>query len=116
MLGAELTQALQITIGWHDQAVSARYGFDEHGGNSAWILVHHDLFDVIEAVQRAAVGIVLAEGAAIFIRIECAYHARDTRLVGPAARIARQSDRARSRTVIRSITCDDFVSSRILSR
>src|SRR5512135_1307855 len=114
MLGAELTQALQITIGWHDQAVGARYGFDEHGGDSVWILVHHDLFDVIEAVHRAAVGIVLAEGAAIFIRIECAYHAGDARLVGPAARIAGQSDRACGRAVIRSIPCDDFISSRIL--
>src|SRR3981081_4344052 len=104
VLVAQFTHAFHVSIRRHQNSVPSAPGLQNERGNRMRAL---QLNYFLDHGQRRCRGLPSAFDAVI--RIKHPHHARNARLRGPSARIARKADRARRRTVIRAITRHNLV-------
>src|SRR3981081_1910410 len=104
VLVAQFPQAFEISIRRHKNSICSDHRLQNERGNRMRAL---QLNYFLDHGQRSCRGLPSAFDAVI--RIEHPHHARNARLRGPSARIARKADRARRRTVIRAITRHNLV-------
>ena len=103
---ATIADALQITVGWHENAVGADNGFENDGGDVVAALDHQHivemskrtlaLFCLVRAVKRAAIGVRAPE-------LDNSWHPR---LARPTARVASEVDRAARRAVVAAVMAE----------
>ena len=108
VLIADLADRLEVAVGRVDEAVRADDRLHDHGGDRVRALVLEELLEVRPArADRARVGV--PGGAAVRVRVEHAYDAGHPRLGEPAARVARERDRAGRRSVVRAVARDHLL-------
>src|SRR4029077_5989056 len=103
---AQVPHAFEISIRRNKNAVRSDHRLQNERGNR---MRAFQLDNFLDHSQRSFRRLPSAFYAVI--TIEHAHHARTARLSGPSARIARKADRARRRTVIRTISRHNLVPS-----
>ena len=104
----DLADRLEVAVGRDDDPVRADDRLDDHRGNRVGAFVLEDLLQVWAArADRARIGV--AGGATVGVRIEHPHDAGHPRLGEPAARVARERDRAGRRAVVGAVARDDLL-------
>ena len=103
---AEPADALEVPVGWHEDAVGAHDRLDDDRRHRVGPLDHEHFFEVLQGAV-ALLGLAGAvEGTAVGVRAPELHHAGHARLTRPAARIAGEGDRPVGGPVVAAVVAE----------
>ena len=94
VLRAQVTYALQVTLGWNQNAVGANDGLETDHRNGMRTLDHEYVFEMLKGALTLFLFVRGVESGAIGIRTPELHGTRSAGFVGPTTRVTRQRDGA----------------------